>query len=422
MDGSKVAGTLMISSELHHRPAILVILALTYAGIALGKIPGLKLNRTGIALLGAISMMIFGGVSTPEVVSYINWPTIFLLFGFFVISAQLRLSGFYTLVAEGISARLGHPAQFLLVLMVVTAGLSAFLNNDIVCFVFTPIVGAALLRRQLNPLPFLIGLAIASNVGAAATLVGNGQDMMIGQVAHLNFGSYLLWSIVPVLFALGCGYGIIWMMSHKNIQSSAPVPKDLDPQAYPYDRLHTIKGLVTLVVVIGLFFSPLPKEVIALAAAALHIASPKFRTEDLLGLVDWPVLILFMGLFVVTGSLQSTGYGDQAVQWLAHGGCDLNAPPTLIAATATLSNLINNSAAVMLLLKVIDLSHPTTAYILALANSFGGNLIVIGSVANIIVVQQAQQMGITIGFRAFARLSIPVTLVALGGLLLWVIC
>jgi Na+/H+ antiporter NhaD/arsenite permease-like protein len=409
-------------SDLHHKPAILIVLALTYAGIALGHIPGLKLNRTGIALLGAIGMMIFGGVSSAEVVSYINWPTIFLLFGFFVISAQLRLSGFYDLVAGGISARLGHPARFLFILMLATAGLSAFLNHDIVCYVFTPIVGAALLRQRLNPVPFLVALAVASNIGAAATLIGNPQDMMIGQIAHLNFGGYILWSIVPVLFALACSYGIVWMLSQRGIQSSARAPKDPGLESIPLDKAHTIKGLTLLVVVIGLFFSPLPKEVIALAAAGIHLASPKFRTNDLLGLVDWPVLILFMGLFVVTGSLQSTGYGDQAVQWLAHGGFDLNAPPTLILATTVLTNLINNSAAVMLLLKVVSLSHPATGYILALANSFGGSLIIIGSVSNIIVVQQAQQLGVTIGFREFARLSIPITLAALGGLFLWVIC
>ena len=412
----------MVPADPHHKLAVLVVLVLTYTGIALGHVPGLKLNRTGIALLGAIGMVIFGGVTTAEAVSYINWPTIFLLFGFFVISAQLRLSGFYDLVAGGISARLSHPAQFLFILMVVTAGLSAFLNHDIVCFVFTPIVGAALLRKQLNPVPFLVALAIASNVGAAATLIGNPQDMMVGQVAHLSFGGYMLWSTVPVLFALGSSYGIIWMMSHKNIQSSVPVRKQPDQDGTSVNWPHTIKGLTILAVVIGLFFSPLPKEVIALAAAAIHIASPKFRTDDLLGLVDWPVLILFMGLFVVTGSLQSTGYGDQAVQWLTHGGFNLNAPPTLIFVTTALTNLINNSAAVMLLLKVINLSHPVTAYILAMANSFGGSLIIIGSVSNIIVVQQAQQLGVTIGFREFSRLSFPVTLMALGGLLLWVIC
>ena len=123
---------------------ILTIFAMTYIGIAMGHIPGLKLNRAGIALLGAIGMMVFGGVTTADAVSYVNWPTIFLLFGFFVISAQLRLSGFYDNVAGAIAGRLGHPARFLFILMVVTGGLSAFLNHDIVCFVFTPIVGAAL--------------------------------------------------------------------------------------------------------------------------------------------------------------------------------------------------------------------------------------------------------------------------------------
>jgi Na+/H+ antiporter NhaD/arsenite permease-like protein len=411
----------MDAPEVHHKAAILIVLAVTYAGIAFGHIPGLKLNRTGIALLGAIGMMIFGGVSTAEVVAFVNWPTIFLLFGFFVISAQLRLSGFYDLVAGGISARLNHPAQFLFILMIATAGLSAFLNHDIVCYVFTPIVGAALLRKGLNPIPFLVALAIASNVGAAATLIGNPQDMMIGQIAHLNFGDYMLWSITPVLFALACSYGIIWTMSQRSIQSSAPAPKTLAQESIPLNKLHTLKGLVVLVVVVGLFFSPLPKEIVALAAAGIHLASTKFRTDDLLGLVDWPVLVLFMGLFVVTGSFQSTGFGDQAVHWLAQGGFDLNAPHSLIFATTVLTNLINNSAAVMLLLKVINLSHPVTGYVLALANSFGGSLIVIGSVSNIIVVQQAQQLGVTIGFREFARLSVPVTLVALGGLLLWVI-
>jgi Na+/H+ antiporter NhaD/arsenite permease-like protein len=363
--------------------------------------------------------MIFGGVTTGDAISYVNWPTILLLFGFFVISAQLRLSGFYDRVANGISARLGHPARFLLVLMAVTGGLSAFLNHDIVCFVFTPIVGAALLRRRINPVPFLIALAIASNIGAAATLIGNPQDMMIGAVAHLNFGSYMLWSCVPVLFALSSAYGIIWMSSRRNLGATLLPEKETDRHSYPFNRAHTIKGLVILLVVIGLFFTRLPKEIIALAAAGIHLASPKFRTDDLLRLVEWPILVLFMGLFVVTGAFQSTGYGEQAVQWLAHCGFSLNAPHNLALTTATLSNLINNSAAVMLLLKVVNLSKPATAYVLALANSFGGSLIIVGSVSNIIVVQQARELGVSISFRDFARLGVPVTLVALAGLIGW---
>ena len=194
----------------------------------------------------------------------------------------------------------------------------------------------------------------------------------------------------------------------------------MDCPTIPFNRPHTIKGLVILVVVIGLFFSGVPKEIIALAAAGIHLASRKFRTEDLLGLVEWPILILFMGLFVVAGAFQSTGCGDQAVKWLANSGFNLNAPPNLVLTTAVLSNLINNAAAVMLLLKVVPLSQPVMAYILALANSFGGSLIIIGSVSNIIVVQQAREMGISISFWDFARLGIPVTLAALAGLIVWV--
>ena len=411
--------SVLIATASPRAPVILAVFAMTYIGLAMGHVPGLKLNRAGIALLGAIAMMIFGGVTTADVVSSINWPTIFLLFGFFVISAQLRLSGFYDQVANAISARLGSPAKFLFVLMAVTGGLSAFLNHDIVCYVFTPIVGMTLLRKRINPVPFLVALAIASNFGAAATLIGNPQDMMIGQVAHLDFGPYLLWCSVPVLLAMGAAYGIIWWLSRKRLQPASPAPVEPDYSATPFNRFHTLKGLVILVVVVGLFFSGLPREIIALAAAGIHLASPKFRTEDLLRLVEWPILILFMGLFVVAGVFQSTGLGDQAVQWLADSGFNLNAPANLVLVTAALSNLISNAAAVILLLKVVPLSQPALAYLLALANSFAGSLIVIGSLSNIIVVQQAREMGINISFWDFARLGIPVTRAALAGLIAW---
>jgi Na+/H+ antiporter NhaD/arsenite permease-like protein len=400
---------------------ILAIFGLTYLGIAMGRIPGLKLNRAGIALLGAIGMMIFGDVTTTDAVSYINWPTIFLLFGFFVISAQLRLSGFYDKIAGAIAEKLNHPRGFLIVLMAVTGGLSAFLNHDIVCFVFAPIVIVALLRQRLNPIPFLIALAIASNIGAGATLIGNPQNMMIGQIAHLNFGGYLLWSIVPVVFALGAACAIIWFMSRKNLQAASPVQNESAQQTYPFNQPHTIKGIIIFLIAVGLFFTSLPKEVIALAAAAIHLASTKYRTDDLLGLVDWPILVLFMGLFVVAGAFQSTGYGEQAVHSLAQCGFNLDAPGNLIITTSVLSNLIGNSAAVMLLLKVTNLTQPVVAYALALANSFGGSAIVIGSVSNIIVVQQAREMGIKISFWDFARIGIPVTLTALAALFVWAV-
>jgi Na+/H+ antiporter NhaD/arsenite permease-like protein len=402
------------------KQAVLAIFALTYLGIAFGRVPGLKLDRTGIVMLGAIAIMVFGGFQTPQVIGFIDWPTLLMLFGFFVLSAQLRLSGFFDAVANGIARRLSNPARFLLLLMIATAVLSAFLNHDIVCFVFTPVVAVALSSKQLNPVPFLVAIAVASNIGAAATFVGNPQDMLIAQVTGLGFGHYVLWCCVPVLFALACAYAIIWMLSRQHLVAKQTASVSSAVSDPPYNRFHTIKGLVILGVVIGLFFTTLPKALVVMTAAAIHLASPKFRTQDLLRLVDWPILVLFMGLFVVTGAFQATGYGGQAMQWLAHAGLPLQSLPVLALVTAALSNLINNAAAVMLLLKVAHITQPTAAYVLALANSFGGSLIIVGSVSNIIVVQQARELGISISFREFARLGIPVTLAALTGLIGWV--
>jgi Na+/H+ antiporter NhaD/arsenite permease-like protein len=366
-------------------------------------------------------MVVFSRLPTAAIIGFVNWPTLLLLFGFFILSAQLRLSGFFDKVAGGLSARLGHPAWFLLTLMLATAGMSAFLNHDIVCFVFTPVVGSALLRKGLNPVPFLVALAIASNIGSAATLVGNSQDMLIAQTAGLGFGAYALWCAPPVLLSLACAYGLIWAMSRGDLALAGPVPPDPGVQPRPFDRAHAIKGLVIFVLVIAAFFSSVPKEIIALTAAGIHLASPKFGTQDLLALVDWPILVLFMALFVVTGAFQATGCGDAAVRWLAHAGFSLSSPTVLAIVTAGLSNLIGNAAAVLLLVKVANLAHPTTAYVLALSNSFGGSLVIIGSVSNIIVVQQARDLGIDISFRAFARLGVPVTLACIAILVGWAV-
>jgi Na+/H+ antiporter NhaD/arsenite permease-like protein len=401
------------------RPVILVIFVLTYVGLAIGRIPGLRLNRTGIALLGAIVMMILSGNTTGQTASMVNWPTIFLLFGFFIISAQLRLCGFYDRMADAISARASAPGRFLIYLIAATAGLSAFLNNDIVCYVLTPVVGAALVRRRVDPVPFLIALAAASNIGAAGTLIGNAQNMMIGSVAHLSFVRYIIWTFVPVLFGL-C---VIYVVTRIGRRGGLPVlrPEDIEPLPSPcaLDRYHATKGIVILAAVIAFFFTPVPREITVLVAASVHFLSSKFRTDQLLALVDWPILLLFMSLFVVSGTFQATGYGEQLVRWMEGIGFDPGRPVNETLLTAGLSVLINNAPAVMLLIKIVPLAHASTAYTMAVANSFAGNAIMTASVANIIVVQQARRQGIEISFAAFARLGIPITIAALCGLVGW---
>lgn len=401
------------------RPTILAIFVLTYVALAIGRIPGLRLNRTGIALLGAIAMIIFSGGSTEESSSIVNWPTIILLFGFFVISAQLRLSGFYDRIAELVSKRLNAPEHFLFCLIGVTAGLSAFLNNDIVCYVLTPVVGAALVRKRIDPVPFLIALAASSNIGAAATLIGNAQNMLIGSLAHLNFLKYSLWSVVPALIGLGATY-VVTRIGRREGPPDLQA-EDIEPEEPPcvFDSYHTTKGLVILAAVIALFFTSIPREITVLVAAGIHLLSTKFRTEQLLGLVDWPVLLLFMSLFVVSGTFQAAGYSEYLVHWMEGTGFNPRVLSNEAILTSGLSILINNAPAVMLLVKIVPMANVASAYVMAVANSFAGNAIMTASVANIIVVQQARRQGIVISFGAFARLGIPITIAAIAGLVGW---
>ena len=178
------------------------IFFLCYTGIALGSLPGVALDRTGFALLGAIAMVACGVLGLGDALHAVDMPTILLLYGLMVVSAQFRLGGFYGWTAVRISQSLDRPAYFLALLMLVSAGLSAVLANDIVCLAFTPVLAVGLLRAGLNPVPFLLGLAVSSNIGSAATIIGNPQNMLIGQVLKLDFGRFLLWCAPPSLIGL----------------------------------------------------------------------------------------------------------------------------------------------------------------------------------------------------------------------------
>jgi Na+/H+ antiporter NhaD/arsenite permease-like protein len=187
---------------------VLLIFGLVYLGMVLGEFPGLALDRTGIALLGAIALLATGRVTLAEAWQAIDVPTIALLFGLMVVSAQFRLGGFYTRVTQEIAGAQLSPRALLGLLIVVAGGLSALLANDIVCLAMAPVLTHACLKRGLNPLPFLLALACASNVGSAATLIGNPQSMLIGQALDLNFGRYLIDGGVPAVIGLGA----VWLI------------------------------------------------------------------------------------------------------------------------------------------------------------------------------------------------------------------
>lgn len=397
---------------------VLVIFGLVYLGMILGEIPGLALDRTGVALLGAIALAALGYVEIGRAWEAVDMPTLYLLFGLMVVSAQFRLGGFYSEVTRRIVEARISPPSLLGLVIAVTGGLSAVLTNDIVCLAMAPVLIDSCARRRLSPLPFLLALACASNVGSAATLIGNPQNILIGARLKLSFSRFLLEAGVPSALGLAAVWAILSWQFRGRWQGEVPVP---EVRAPGFNGWQSSKGaaVASALMVAFLFFPQLPREVVALTCAGLLLLSRRMASRDMLALVDWQLLVLFAGLFIVNHALEETGAMAQGLAALKSRGIDPSRPAWLFALSTALSNVVSNVPATMLLLP--SATHPQAGPILALSSTLAGNLLVVGSIANIIVVGQAKQLGIAIDFRTHARTGIPVTLatLAIAGGWLW---
>lgn len=394
---------------------VVVIFAFVYLGMALGEIPGLALDRTGIALLGAIGLLASGCITPEDAWLSIDVATIALLLGLMVVSAQFRLGGFYTRITRAMSHLDIGPRTLLAFLISVSGLLSALLANDIVCLAVTPVLVEGCARRRLNPLPFLLGLACSANVGSAATLIGNPQNMLIGQQLDLSFSRYLLDASVPSILGLAIVWGCICVLYRDSWSGDYPVPAITAPRFNPWQ---TSKGLAVILGLVVIFlFTSWPRDIAALAAAALLLMSRKTASNEILGLVDWHLLVLFSGLFIVNHTIQTSGILDMTMAQVRAVGIEPGHPAWLFVLTVVLSNLVSNVPAVMLLLPGAD--HPLAGPILALASTLAGNLIIVGSIANIIVVDQAARLGVRVGWLEHARVGVPVTVLTLAVAAVW---
>jgi len=397
---------------------ILLVFGVVYLGMILGGLPFLSLDRTGIALLGAIALVGAGALSLDEAWQAIHVPTLILLFAFMVVSAQLRMAGFYAWITH----RTGHlplsPPLLLAALIAIVAALSAVFTNDVICLAMAPVLIDVCLARRLHPMPFLLALACSANVGSALTLIGNPQNMLIGEKLGLSFSAYLLEAAVPVTLGLAVIWALIawrtrgaWSLAAEEAATAA-LPPHVEPPP-PIDRWQTGKGLGVAAVVFVLFLAaPYPREVVALTAAGVLMMSRRLHSHKMLGLVDWQLLVLFVGLFVVNHALDKTGLTQEAVAEMASMGFDMHQPGALFVSAFVLSNIVSNVPAVMLLLPVA--THELAGPLLALASTLAGNLFIVGSIANIIVVDAAARRGIRIDWRRHAATGIPVTLATLA--------
>ena len=385
-----------------------------YVGLFLGRLPGLRVDRTGIALLGAIALVASGTVSEAQAVQAVDVPTVVLLFALMVVSAQLRVGGFYTRVARRLAAVEAGPAVLLGLVVVTMGGLAAVFSNDIVCLAAAPVLIEACRHRGLWPLPFLLGLACAANVGSAMTVIGNPQNMLIGQTLHLSFGGYLRAAWLPATLGLLATWGVIaWQFRHRWHDGETDGGGQPLPVPPPFNRWESGKGLAVAVALLAAFLlAPWPRELCALAGAALILTSRRRGSRDMLGLVDWQLLVLFIGLFVINDAFQATGWPARLVVAAAARGIDLAHPAGLFAGVVVLSNAVSNVPAVMLFLPLA--THPQAGPLLAIGSTLAGNLFLVGSIANLIVADLARRHGVALDWRSHARTGVPVTLVTLA--------
>ncbi|MGQ9724509.1 MAG: SLC13 family permease [Tepidimonas sp.] len=393
--------------------ATVAVFLIVYLGMFLGGLPRLRLDRTGVAVLGAIAMIAVNGWTVSEAASAIDLPTLVLLFAFMLVSAQMRLGGFYTAVTRAVGAWPLPPVALMGALLGVVAALSAVFSNDVVCLAVTPVIVRIAWRRGWDPVPWLVGVACASNIGSAATLIGNPQNMLIGSVMGVPFGAYLRAALPPVLLALLGLWGLLaWRLRahrHPAVEPAAVAAADNGPAL---DRWQAAKGLFVAGTLLVVFlFTDWPREVAALVAAGVLLLSRRLHSSQVMGQVDWPLLLLFAGLFIVNHGFEGTGLSARVVALLAAQGITLADPVVLALASVTLSNLVSNVPAVMLLLP--HLGDHAQAVTLALASTYAGNLLLVGSIANLIVADLAGRDGIVIDWRRHAAIGLPATALSL---------
>jgi Na+/H+ antiporter NhaD/arsenite permease-like protein len=391
-------------------PLVSTIFGLTYLALALGKVPGLRIDRSGIALVGAALMLGFGVMSLHDAAKAVDYETLILLFGMMVVVAFLRLSGFFALATERIAERFASPRALLAVTIGLSGGLSAFLVNDVVCVALTPLVLDLTRRLKRPPIPYLVGLATASNVGSVATITGNPQNIIIGslsQIPYLRF-AYRLAPVAAIGLVLT--YLVVTLVYKKALDEAG----EASVEDLPEPRVHRgllVKSVAVALVTVGLFFAGFPIALVALGAAGVLMLG-RVRPEKVYSSVDWPLLVMFAGLFVVVHAFEVVVVQTWGIdRWHSL----LNSPVVMVSGlSVVLSNLVSNVPAVLLfkpLMQAMAEANREQAWLaLAMSSTLAGNLTVLGSVANLIVVENARRAGTELGFVEYLKVGIPLTI------------
>lgn len=395
-----------------------VIIALSLAGIAAGRFPVLRMNRSTIAFTGAVLLVLAGGITYEEALSSVDLNTIVLIFAMMVINSNLRLSGFFRLAGRLICRNAETPGSLLAWIIVISAFLSAIFLNDTIVLMMTPLVIEIAVIASRNPVPYLVALAVSANIGSAATFIGNPQNILIGAVSGIPFFSYTLTALVPSAFGLAVSWLVIKLVFRKEFDKTRFMI-DVSQGTAVYRPL-LYKCLVSVALLAACIVSGMPVAPAALAAAALLAVTRRINPVRVFSDMDFSILVFFSGLFVITGALSRLDFYSYLV--LGSGRLVAGNIPVFSVVSMVLSNLVSNVPAVMLLRPVVELSASKDIMwtALALSSTYAGNLTLLGSVANLIVAETAARANITLSFTDYLKAGLPVTIITVAGGAAWV--
>jgi Na+/H+ antiporter NhaD/arsenite permease-like protein len=393
--------------------AAIVIFVATYFVVAIGKLPGYQLDRAGAALVGASLMVGLGVVSLDQAYRAFDFDAITLLLGMIIVVANLRLSGFFRLASDWALARARRPLALIAAIVGISGAFSAFLVNDTICLVMTPLVLDLTRRLKRDPIPYLLAVPLASNIGSVATVTGNPQNMIVATLSGVSYAAFAkaLWPVaVAGLIATVLFIALGWrreFLTGEILPSVARAP-------VRYHRSLLVKSVVATLGMMVLFFAGQPVAKVAIVGGALLLLTRRVKAEKVYREIDWPLLVMFIGLFIVVAGLEATVLTPEAVA--AVGRLDLGSGPVLSLVTAALSNLVSNVPSVLVLKPFIaNLPDPQRAWLyVAMASTLAGNFTLVGSVANLIVVQRARAEGVVIDFWTYFRIGAPLTLLTLS--------
>jgi len=388
-----------------------LILITTLFIFTVGKSPILRVDRAGVAIIGA-SLTVATGMTFDQAVGAVDYRTIVLLFSMMIITSYLNLSGLFQLVGNYSMSKLQTKKQLLFWIILSTGFLSAFFINDIVCLLFTPVVILICRRMDLNPIPYLLGVASASNIGSVATLIGNPQNILIGSLSHMTFIWYMAVATPLSLVGLMLDYLIIAWVYRKVLNGLLP---DCPPLDGVINHKLIRKGLVVMILVLAGFLSGFEPAVVASLGAALLLVTRHLKPNKVYAGIDFNLLVIFIGLFVIIGGVEQSHLIGQLLtpRFIQN----VQSLPLFTLLTILFSNVVSNVPAVMMLKFLIPV---TSAHVwwasMAVFSTIAGNLTLTGSIANLIVVEQAKKQNVDISFSTYFKIGFPLTIamVAIG--------